>query len=110
MTGGFLHRSLALATSSGGRRWPPARTRDGAPAIDSPDPGPEATPISPTARRGAAGLCERCAHHLTQTSARGGVFHRCARADDDERFPRYPPIPVAACAGFETDADEEQTK
>jgi hypothetical protein len=36
-----------------------------------------------------------------QQNARGSTFHRCALADVDDRFPRYPPIPVIACAGFE---------
>ncbi len=80
-------------------------------AIDSPDPGPEATAISSgsTDLEGGrpAGLCDACAHHLVQRSARGGVFHRCARADDDDRFPRYPPIPVASCSGFEPSPKEE---
>jgi hypothetical protein len=41
---------------------------------------------------------------------RGGrsAFWRCARADSDPRFLRYPPLPVRACPGFaprEEDAD-----
>jgi hypothetical protein len=35
------------------------------------------------------------------TNRRGSVFYRCARADNDPRFVRYPPLPVLACAGYE---------
>lgn len=52
-----------------------------------------------------AGLCARCAHARVQASAKrsGSTFTRCARADDDARFARYPPLPVRACAGFEVE-------
>lgn len=32
---------------------------------------------------------------------RGSVFFRCARAEDDARFVRYPPLPVQSCPGYE---------
>ena len=48
----------------------------------------------------AAGLCERCRHARRLASARS-TFLRCARADTDPAFPRYPRLPVLACAGFE---------
>jgi hypothetical protein len=28
-------------------------------------------------------------------------FVRCGLADTDQRFPRYPPLPVRQCDGFE---------
>jgi len=59
-----------------------------------------------TRDRKAAGLCATCRHVITQGTKRGSVFYRCGRADDDERFRRYPPIPVSACPGFEDDARE----
>ena len=34
-------------------------------------------------------------------NARGSVFFRCARAESDARFVRYPPLPVLACPGYE---------
>lgn len=46
------------------------------------------------------GLCARCRHRIEQRSARGSRFTRCARADSDARFVRYPPLPVRACEGF----------
>ncbi len=48
----------------------------------------------------AVGLCADCAHARVQESARGSTFWRCGRADDDARFPKYPPLPVRECAGF----------
>jgi hypothetical protein len=49
----------------------------------------------------AAGLCASCGHARTQRSARGGIFWRCARAESDPRFLRYPPLPVTRCSGHE---------
>ena len=47
------------------------------------------------------GLCVRYTHSRVQESASGSRFWRCSRADRDERFRRYPPLPVARCEGFE---------
>jgi len=47
------------------------------------------------------GLCETCRFLRTQGTKRGAIFYRCGRADEDERFMRYPPLPVRACQGFE---------
>ena len=49
----------------------------------------------------AIGLCGSCRHWREQASKRGSVFHRCARADDDDSFARYPPLPVQRCSGHE---------
>jgi hypothetical protein len=38
-------------------------------------------------------------HARIVTGARSR-FLRCGLADSDERFPRYPPLPVLRCAGF----------
>lgn len=54
----------------------------------------------------AAGICSSCRHHRLQTSRRGSVFHRCDRADEDDRFLRYPPIPVLRCPGHAPHDDE----
>ena len=54
----------------------------------------------------ALGLCARCRHVRAQGTRRGSVFYRCARADEDERFLRYPPLPVLRCPGFETEAPD----
>ena len=49
----------------------------------------------------AVGLCSLCRHVKRQDTKRGAIFYRCGRADDDPGFPKYPPIPVARCRGFE---------
>ncbi|HEV8579449.1 MAG TPA: hypothetical protein VGX68_10240 [Thermoanaerobaculia bacterium] len=46
-----------------------------------------------------AGLCESC-EHLRVLASRRSVFVRCGLADTDPRFPRYPALPVTACAGY----------
>jgi hypothetical protein len=46
------------------------------------------------------GLCRACRHARLLASARS-VFLRCGLADEDPRFPRYPPLPVRACEGYD---------
>lgn len=48
-----------------------------------------------------AGLCNACRWQRVVVSGRGSAFSLCRRAAEDLRFPRYPAIPVRACAGFE---------
>lgn len=45
------------------------------------------------------GLCATCRHHERVPSGKGSVFHRCRLSDTDDRFPRYPRLPVLACDG-----------
>ena len=47
------------------------------------------------------GLCAVCLHARRIASDRGSVFVMCARSRTDARFPRYPPLPVLSCAGFD---------
>jgi len=51
--------------------------------------------------RERVGLCQSCIHARVQKNTRGSAFWRCARADTDPRFRRYPPLPVLQCAGHE---------
>jgi hypothetical protein len=45
------------------------------------------------------GLCATCVHlHLVRSPR--STFVRCAMAEVDPRFPRYPRLPVVACAGY----------
>lgn len=48
-----------------------------------------------------SGLCASCAFARTVASARGSVFVLCGKAAEDERFPKYPPLPVRECPGYE---------
>jgi hypothetical protein len=50
---------------------------------------------------GSTGLCADCRSLRVKCTKRGAVFFRCARADEDDRFMRYPPIPVIKCCGFD---------
>jgi hypothetical protein len=45
------------------------------------------------------GLCATC-EHLRLLASRRSVFVRCGLAAVDARFPKYPPLPVTACAGY----------
>jgi hypothetical protein len=46
------------------------------------------------------GLCLRCVHARVVRTPRS-VFWRCALAETDPRFERYPRLPVIACSGFQ---------
>ncbi len=54
--------------------------------------------------RGEVGLCAKCRHAAAQGNARASVFWRCLRAESDRSYPRYPPLPVENCRGFELEA------
>lgn len=49
----------------------------------------------------AAGLCASCRHARAVSNDRGSRFVLCGRAGDDARYPRYPPLPVLSCPGYE---------
>ena len=50
----------------------------------------------------AAGLCDRCEHQKLVHTTRGSTFSMCLRhRTEPERYPKYPPLPVRVCAGFE---------
>ena len=57
----------------------------------------------------SVGLCLTCRWARTVTTRRGSTFFRCGRAETDPRFPRYPALPVRACAGYEERRPEEET-
>ncbi|MDQ3728386.1 MAG: hypothetical protein M3355_02240 [Actinomycetota bacterium] len=54
-----------------------------------------------TSIRPPAGLCETCAHQRLIRNTRGSEFSMCDRARSEPEFPRYPPLPVMACRGYE---------
>ena len=58
----------------------------------------------------AAGLCGSCRHAQVVVSARGSHFLRCGLSAVHPRFPKYPPLPVVACDGYERAAAEEPTR
>ena len=58
------------------------------------------------------GLCASCCHHERVSTRRGIDYHRCRLSTRDERFPKYPPLPVQICDGHEPadafDSEREQ--
>jgi hypothetical protein len=46
------------------------------------------------------GLCASCEHMRQVESDRGSMLSRCALADSDPRFPKYPRLPVLQCVGY----------
>jgi hypothetical protein len=59
----------------------------------------------PPASRPEPGLCADCRHARVQQTARGSTFWRCARAETDPTFVRYPRLPVRICPGYEWNPD-----
>jgi len=51
------------------------------------------------------GLCDSCRHQRLVPNTRGSVFSLCERSREDPDYPRYPPIPVLSCRGFEPSPD-----
>jgi hypothetical protein len=55
----------------------------------------------PRGPRPEVGLCATCQHAAVIVSDRGSRFYRCERSKTDPRFPRYPPLPVLVCIGYD---------
>jgi hypothetical protein len=49
----------------------------------------------------AFGLCDTCRHQRLVRTGRGSVFTMCLKSREDPAFPKYPRVPVQACAGYE---------
>ncbi|MBA3747003.1 MAG: hypothetical protein H0W96_05855, partial [Solirubrobacterales bacterium] len=48
-----------------------------------------------------AGLCDRCQHQRVIRNTRGSSFSLCERSREDERYPKYPRLPVLRCSGLQ---------
>lgn len=46
-------------------------------------------------------LCEQCGWVRVIRTPKGSRFLLCRRAEQDPRFPKYPPQPLARCFGFQ---------
>jgi len=58
--------------------------------------------MSDTAERvQRVGLCATCRHSRRIVSSRESEFWLCGKSATDERYKKYPPLPVRACAGHE---------
>jgi hypothetical protein len=56
-----------------------------------------------------AGLCGDCMHALVRPTRRGTAYLRCGLAAVDGRYPKYPRLPVRACAGYEPNGEGVET-
>lgn len=54
-----------------------------------------------TGIRVTAGLCGSCRHAIVRPTNRGTVYLRCGLAAVDDRFAKYPRLPVVRCSGYE---------
>jgi hypothetical protein len=54
----------------------------------------------PAADAQRAGLCASCRHARAIENDRGSRFYLCDRSRTDDRFPRYPRLPVTVCVGY----------
>jgi hypothetical protein len=55
-----------------------------------------------------AGLCASCIHAKVITSSRGSVFYQCGLSFVDDRFPKYPALPVLRCDGYVREAGSKE--
>jgi len=48
-----------------------------------------------------AGLCDSCRHQKLIRNTRGSTFSMCERSKTDDRYAKYPRLPVERCPGWE---------
>jgi hypothetical protein len=59
------------------------------------------------------GLCAACRHARKIANDRDSEFWLCRRGLTEQAFPKYPPLPVTRCSGFEAEdrpPEQEQGK
>jgi hypothetical protein len=59
---------------------------------------------------GRVGLCFSCAHTVRIVSARGSTFYLCEWSKIDAAFPRYPRLPMIACAAWTPSTEGPQRR
>ena len=47
------------------------------------------------------GLCGSCVHARIIENRRGSRFYMCELSKVDPAFPKYPPLPVVKCSGYQ---------
>ncbi len=60
-------------------------------------------------RRGVdpeVGLCSVCVHVRVVENRRGSRYYLCELSRTDNRFVKYPPLPVLDCPGFEHETED----
>ena len=58
-------------------------------------------PQDASAEERRVGLCRTCRHHRRVEARKGSVFYLCRRSVEDPEYPKYPPLPVLRCLGYE---------
>ena len=58
------------------------------------------TPQPPSKQNPHFGLCADCQHARIIESAAGSHFLLCQLSHSDPSFPKYPRLPILACAGY----------
>lgn len=51
------------------------------------------------------GLCVHCQYARKVENRRGSTFFMCERSMADARYPKYPHLPMAHCAGYVSQQD-----
>jgi hypothetical protein len=60
-----------------------------------------AAPSSKSVAANNLGLCANCTHARRITTDKGSLFLQCQLSFADQRFAKYPALPVLACSGFQ---------
>jgi hypothetical protein len=47
------------------------------------------------------GLCNKCQHMREVLTGKGSRFLRCGLSDTNNRYAKYPPLPVMRCGGYQ---------
>ena len=92
-----------LRSTTGGVRVLTAATRPPLPPAASLCQNTSVFRIKPP----EAGLCASCQHARQLSTQRGSTFWLCERGASDPAYPRYPPLPVRECAGWDSDETQE---
>lgn len=53
------------------------------------------------------GICAACKHVRELETKIGATIYMCQLAAKDERFRKFPPLPLLACPGYEKAVDKE---
>lgn len=56
--------------------------------------------MRPPGEIGRFGLCDTCQNAKLIRNTRGSVFLMCELSKTDERFSKYPPVPIIQCPGY----------
>jgi hypothetical protein len=48
------------------------------------------------------GLCRTCQHAKRIETKRGSIFYQCLLSQSFASWPKYPPLPVLQCRGYQT--------